>query len=283
MFCPKCSHENPDGTNFCGKCGTRLVENGFRSFLKGFVSSPLFLSLCIVLSVVIALRFLGASDAGSVISDVASQELNVRIEPVVAFVSFFSVAFSSAPQIVLLIGLWLLYAWGKKPCVDDRISGLGVVRAYVIIGEVVSYIAYIGAIVALSLLILAVSFMNVIDPFYFSNGFDFELGRITLAILLSVFLAVFIVLFVLTILYYAKLRRILKDTRELFKTGVGKIRCSSYVAVIQYIIATVLFIMAIPEVFTTGMTGFLTTLAMGAFDLLVAIILSVYKKETERR
>jgi len=38
--CPKCQHENPDGTAFCGQCGAALkVDEGF-SKTKTFVSSP---------------------------------------------------------------------------------------------------------------------------------------------------------------------------------------------------------------------------------------------------
>ena len=28
MRCPTCQHDNPDGTPFCGECGTRLSPTG---------------------------------------------------------------------------------------------------------------------------------------------------------------------------------------------------------------------------------------------------------------
>lgn len=40
ITCPKCQHENPEGTAFCGKCGASLKAHKEFSKTKTFVSSP---------------------------------------------------------------------------------------------------------------------------------------------------------------------------------------------------------------------------------------------------
>ena len=40
IICPKCQHENPDDTTFCGQCGASLKANEGLSKTKTFVSSP---------------------------------------------------------------------------------------------------------------------------------------------------------------------------------------------------------------------------------------------------
>jgi serine/threonine protein kinase len=40
VICPKCRHENPEDTAFCGKCGAALKEDKKFSKTKTFVSSP---------------------------------------------------------------------------------------------------------------------------------------------------------------------------------------------------------------------------------------------------
>ncbi len=277
MICPRCFCENPDDAVFCARCGFRTASAPFRSKFKELLASPLFLWICIAFVLNLVFGLISAFEAPALLSS-PLDEFGYTVNRVEGFVFIFSTAISYffliSPQIVIAIGLFMMYAFGKRSACHDRVKGLSVVKTGVVINEVISYIGY--ALAILIIVFLAI-FSGLIDSFALEYGADYppnvDLSVIMLIILIPV-LTVIVILAILTIIYYVKLRRVMREAKRSFETGVASFKGTKYVFVIHFILAAFCLIGAIPVILTSGISAFLSSLATGAFHLLLGIFLT---------
>ncbi len=328
MICPKCSHENLSGASFCAMCGEALTvqespieqapveqvpeltlheestKPSFLSFVKGFVSSPIFLALCLVATALVLFDFVRALDLGaffdetlrkdiiSEFSDIYSERIELGLAMSVASAVVSSIV-GMIPQILLLVGFWIMYGSSKKAN-TDTVSGIGLVKSYIIINEVVFYVGTALVLIGLAFLIAVFVWLEDTSyiyelPFYLLEELDINISLSDIEFVLEIIVALlaviaaFVIAFlVLAIIYFVKLRRVLNDTKKCISKNVGTVRVSGFVIALEYFFAVCTLLGAVSAVFTSGIVGFLSSLSSGVFHLLVGIALSNYKKEIEK-
>lgn len=170
MFCPNCGHQNQNGMRFCENCGAPLQASAAQpvqapyaavprldpvtAALKRAATSPVYLTAAIAYSCAVLFSMISTMSGGAVgqlvnsvnnllysvgggsfemmlYAEVVNQAMRT-VTPVLAVFSFLL----NVPMILTAVGLWMVFASGKKTGVPMQTAGLTIIKVLVIIGLV---------------------------------------------------------------------------------------------------------------------------------------------------
>ncbi len=251
-----------------------VPENPVIGTVKRVAASPVFLTAVILFTVSLVMEIISSfAPSNALVSflyDFAREngfgyemrqflnEYDFLLEQDVA-----GILFSSAPTIVMAVGLWLIYAAAKKPNASGMSSaGLTVAKVMTIISLVL-----ISIVTAL----FAIAFLGVSVGLNYADGIpDFAFG-IVYGIMFVVAVA-----FVLYIVYLAKIIQSLNTVKNTVNSGIASDKVSGFVGVMCYIVGVITALNSISGLLFSVPT-FLSSLCSGVATVLFGVVLFRYR------
>lgn len=281
MICPKCGRNIPDGSTCpCSFGQPVLSSNPAVNTLKTLGSSPLFLVLCILFTLVPVMSILGAAMMGSNLYDMLYLFMQLDLDPGIYYpmlsaidsISLPSAILGSIPSILVAVAVWMTYASCRNAQSGNvSTAGLTICKVLTIIQMV--FVCLGAAALALGLVVLMIAGVSELSSYdaYYGDGMA-QAGMAVVTVLFLIAAAVFALLIIYEICVVKTINRI-KATAT---TGTPDNRIPNYLIVMNYIIAVGSVLAGLANLFTSPAMG-LGSLITGATMVIISIILSKYR------
>lgn len=300
MICSHCGQQNRDGSAFCVYCGTAFQpaqpmpvqpvqpqppygyapvqpRHPVIEAVRSVAASPLYLVAVIAFTVALVFSVLGAGESASAMYDMLG-ELSMDMDMGEFMPDYASSAYSvgaavggifgSIPNILLVVGLWMIYAAAKKNEPGISSGGFTLVWVMQVIGLVGVCVA--AGLVALVLLIaLLVSGLSVVDiP-------DAD-GTIAL-VLIAVVAVLFAAIMAFAIVYRVKTMKMVGAVRQTLSTGIPSDKISMLVVVLCFAGGGMAGLSALGSLASLAVMTALSTAASAVASILFGVVALRYR------
>ena len=263
---------------------TQNVQNGTLNVVRTMATSVLFLVGTIGYSAYVLFELLGSFTGGSEImnmfnnimaqsgaySSMDYQSLQI-LSGIFGSTSVISTLFGLIPAMVLVAGIWLVFAAAKQNKLPGiAATGMTMIRVIVIIELV---FACIGVFAVAAIGFLVVLGMGSLAGYY-GDGAPFV---VIMALVMIVILAVCAI----DIVYYVKLGGMVKRMKETLVTGRPDAKVSLFVEILCYIGGAGSAISALMSLVGLDIFGFLSNAGMGTAGICFGMLLRQYRNKMQ--
>lgn len=263
---------------------TQNVQNGTLNVVRTMATSVLFLVGTIGYSAYVLFELLGSFTGGSEImnmfnnimaqsgaySSMDYQSLQM-LSGIFGSTSVISTLFSLIPAMVLVAGIWMVFAAAKQNKLPGiAATGMTMIRVIVIIELVLSCIA-VFAVVAIGFLV--VLGMGSLAGYY---------GEGTpVVVIMVLILIVILAVCAINIIYYVKLGGTVKRMKETMITGRPDTKVSLFVEILCYLGGAGSAISALMSLVGLDIFGFLSNAGMGTASICFGMLLRQYRNKMQ--
>ena len=186
-------------------------------------------------------------------------------------ITVFSMLMSMLPAMVIVAGIWLIFAAAKRNMLPGTASvGLTMARVIAIIQLV---LACIGAVLLEILCIVLLSAVNSVSGYYGSTGS----ANAVLVFIMILFAGVSAV----QIIYYLKLNKMIVNIKDTLLTGQPDDNISLYVEILCYINGGIAVIGALMSLADVEVLNFFANAGMATADICFAIMIRQYRSKMQ--
>lgn len=263
---------------------TQNVQNGTLNVIRTMAASVLFLVGTIGYSAYVLFELLGSFTGGSEIMNMFNnimaqsgaygsmdyQSLQI-LSGIFGGTSVISTLFSLIPAMVLVAGIWMVFAAAKQNKLPGiAATGMTMIRVIVIIELVLACIA-VFAVAAIGFLV--VLGMGSLAGYY---------GDGTPAVVIMVLvLIVILAICAIDIIYYVKLGGTVKRIKETMITGRPDTKVSLFVEILCYLGGAGSAISALMSLAGLSVFGFLSNAGMGTAGICFGMLLRQYRNKMQ--
>ena len=259
-------------------------QNGAISIIRKMSVSVLFLVGAIGYSVYVLFGLVGSLAGGSEVTDLMDQIMAMSggyssldysavraVSGMFNGISVFSMLVSMLPAMVIVAGIWLIFAAAKRNMLPGTASvGLTMARVIAIIQLV---LACIGAVLLEILCIVLLSAVNSVSGYYGSTGS----ANAVLVFIMILFAGVSAV----QIIYYLKLNKMIVNIKDTLLTGQPDDNISLYVEILCYINGGIAVIGALMSLADVEVLNFFANAGMATADICFAIMIRQYRSKMQ--
>ena len=263
---------------------TQNVQNGTLNVVRTMATSVLFLVGTIGYSAYVLFELLGSFTGGSEImnmfnnimaqsgaySSMDYQSLQM-LSGIFGSTSVISTLFGLIPAMVLVAGIWLVFAAAKQNKLPGiAATGMTMIRVIVIIELVLSCIAVFA--------VAAIGFLVVLGmgslAGYYGDGAPF-------VVIMVVVLIIVLAVCAIDIVYYVKLGGMVKRMKETLVTGRPDAKVSLFVEILCYLGGAGSAISALMSLVGLDIFGFLSNAGMGTAGICFGMLLRQYRNKMQ--
>ena len=263
---------------------TQNVQNGTLNVVRTMATSVLFLVGTIGYSAYVLFELLGSFTGGSEImnmfnnimaqsgaySSMDYQSLQM-LSGIFSSTSVISTLFGLIPAMVLVAGIWLVFAAAKQNKLPGiAATGMTMIRVIVIIELVLSCIAVFA--------VAAIGFLVVLGmgslAGYYGDGAPF-------VVIMVVVLIIVLAVCAIDIVYYVKLGGMVKRMKETLVTGRPDAKVSLFVEILCYLGGAGSAISALMSLVGLDIFGFLSNAGMGTAGICFGMLLRQYRNKMQ--
>lgn len=263
---------------------TQNVQNGILNVVRTMATSVLFLVGTIGYSAYVLFELLGSFTGGSEImnmfnnimaqsgaySSMDYQSLQM-LSGIFGSTSVISTLFSLIPAMVLVAGIWMVFAAAKQNKLPGiAATGMTMIRVIVIIELVLSCIAVFA--------VAAIGFLVVLGmgslAGYYGEGTP-------VVVIMVLILIVILAVCAINIIYYVKLGGTVKRMKETMITGRPDTKVSLFVEILCYLGGAGSAISALMSLVGLDIFGFLSNAGMGTASICFGMLLRQYRNKMQ--
>ena len=263
---------------------TQNVQNGTMNVVRSMATSVLFLVGTIGYSVYVLFELLGSFTGGSEImnmfnnimaqsgaySSMDYQSLQM-LSGIFGSTSVISTLFGLIPAMVLVAGIWLVFAAAKQNKLPGiAATGMTMIRVIVIIELVLSCIAVFA--------VAAIGFLVVLGmgslAGYYGEGTP-------VVVIMVLILIVILAVCAINIIYYVKLGGTVKRMKETMITGRPDTKVYLFVEILCYLGGAGSAISALMSLVGLDIFGFLSNAGMGTASICFGMLLRQYRNKMQ--
>ena len=263
---------------------TQNVQNGTLNVVRTMATSVLFLVGTIGYSAYVLFELLGSFTGGSEImnmfnnimaqsgaySSMDYQSLQM-LSGIFGSTSVISTLFSLIPAMMLVAGIWLVFAAAKQNKLPGiAATGMTMIRVIVIIELVLSCIAVFA--------VAAIGFLVVLGmgslAGYYGEGTP-------VVVIMVLILIVILAVCAINIIYYVKLGGTVKRMKETMITGRPDTKVSLFVEILCYLGGAGAAISALMSLVGLDIFGFLSNAGMGTASICFGMLLRQYRNKMQ--
>ena len=263
---------------------TQNVQNGTLNVVRTMATSVLFLVGTIGYSAYVLFELLGSFTGGSEImnmfnyimaqsgaySSMDYQSLQM-LSGIFGSTSVISTLFSLIPAMVLVAGIWMVFAAAKQNKLPGiAATGMTMIRVIVIIELVLSCIAVLA--------VAAIGFLVVLGmgslAGYYGEGTP-------VVVIMVLILIVILAVCAINIIYYVKLGGTVKRMKETMITGRPDTKVSLFVEILCYLGGAGSAISALMSLVGLDIFGFLSNAGMGTASICFGMLLRQYRNKMQ--
>ena len=263
---------------------TQNVQNGTLNVVRTMATSVLFLVGTIGYSAYVLFELLGSFTGGSEImnmfnnimaqsgaySSMDYQSLQM-LSGIFGSTSVISTLFSLIPAMVLVAGIWMVFAAAKQNKLPGiAATGMTMIRVIVIIELVLSCIAVFA--------VAAIGFLVVLGmgslAGYYGEGTP-------VVVIMVLILIVILAVCAINIIYYVKLGGTVKRMKETMITGCPDTKVSLFVEILCYLGGAGSAISALMSLVGLDIFGFLSNAGMGTASICFGMLLRQYRNKMQ--
>lgn len=263
---------------------TQNVQNGTLNVVRTMATSVLFLVGTIGYSAYVLFELLGSFTGGSEImnmfnnimaqsgaySSMDYQSLQM-LSGIFGSTSVISTLFSLIPAMVLVAGIWMVFAAAKQNKLPGiAATGMTMIRVIVIIELVLSCIAVFA--------VAAIGFLVVLGmgslAGYYGEGTP-------VVVIMVLILIVILAVCAINIIYYVKLGGTVKRMKETMITGRPDTKVSLFVEILCYLGGVGSAISALMSLVGLDIFGFLSNAGMGTASICFGMLLRQYRNKMQ--
>lgn len=263
---------------------TQNVQNGTLNVVRTMAASVLFLVGTIGYSAYVLFELLGSFTGGSEImnmfnnimaqsgaySSMDYQSLQM-LSGIFGSTSVISTLFSLIPAMVLVAGIWMVFAAAKQNKLPGiAATGMTMIRVIVIIELVLSCIAVFA--------VAAIGFLVVLGmgslAGYYGEGTP-------VVVIMVLILIVILAVCAINIIYYVKLGGTVKRMKETMITGRPDTKVSLFVEILCYLGGAGSAISALMSLVGLDIFGFLSNAGMGTASICFGMLLRQYRNKMQ--
>ena len=259
-------------------------QNGAISIIRKMSVSVLFLVGAIGYSVYVLFGLVGSLAGRSGVTDLMDQIMSMSggyssldysavraVSGMFNGITVFSMLMSMLPAMVIVAGIWLIFAAAKRNMLPGTASvGLTMARVIAIIQLV---LACIGAVLLEILCIVLLSAVNSVSGYYGSTGS----ANAVLVFIMILFAGVSAV----QIIYYLKLNKMIVNIKDTLLTGQPDDNVSLYVEILCYINGGIAVIGALMSLADVEVLNFFANAGMATADICFAIMIRQYRSKMQ--
>ena len=259
-------------------------QNGAISIIRKMSVSVLFLVGAIGYSVYVLFGLVGSLAGRSGVTDLMDQIMSMSggyssldysavraVSGMFNGITVFSMLMSMLPAMVIVAGIWLIFAAAKRNMLPGTASvGLTMARVIAIIQLV---LACIGAVLLEILCIVLLSAVNSVSGYYGSTGS----ANAVLVFIMILFAGVSAV----QIIYYLKLNKMIVNIKDTLLTGQPDDNISLYVEILCYINGGIAVIGALMSLADVEVLNFFANAGMATADICFAIMIRQYRSKMQ--
>lgn len=259
-------------------------QNGAISIIRKMSVSVLFLVGAIGYSVYVLFGLVGSLAGRSGVTDLMDQIMSMSggyssldysavraVSGMFNGITVFSMLMSMLPAMVIVAGIWLIFAAAKRNMLPGTASvGLAMARVIAIIQLV---LACIGAVLLEILCIVLLSAVNSVSGYYGSTGS----ANAVLVFIMILFAGVSAV----QIIYYLKLNKMIVNIKDTLLTGQPDDNISLYVEILCYINGGIAVIGALMSLADVEVLNFFANAGMATADICFAIMIRQYRSKMQ--
>ena len=259
-------------------------QNGAISIIRKMSVSVLFLVGAIGYSVYVLFGLVGSLTGRSGVTDLMDQIMSMSggyssldysavraVSGMFNGITVFSMLMSMLPAMVIVAGIWLIFAAAKRNMLPGTASvGLTMARVIAIIQLV---LACIGAVLLEILCIVLLSAVNSVSGYYGSTGS----ANAVLVFIMILFAGVSAV----QIIYYLKLNKMIVNIKDTLLTGQPDDNISLYVEILCYINGGIAVIGALMSLADVEVLNFFANAGMATADICFAIMIRQYRSKMQ--
>lgn len=259
-------------------------QNGAISIIRKMSVSVLFLVGAIGYSVYVLFGLVGSLAGRSGGTDLMDQIMSMSggyssldysavraVSGMFNGITVFSMLMSMLPAMVIVAGIWLIFAAAKRNMLPGTASvGLTMARVIAIIQLV---LACIGAVLLEILCIVLLSAVNSVSGYYGSTGS----ANAVLVFIMILFAGVSAV----QIIYYLKLNKMIVNIKDTLLTGQPDDNISLYVEILCYINGGIAVIGALMSLADVEVLNFFANAGMATADICFAIMIRQYRSKMQ--
>ena len=259
-------------------------QNGAISIIRKMSVSVLFLVGAIGYSVYVLFGLVGSLAGRSGVTDLMDQIMSMSggyssldysavraVSGMFNGITVFSMLMSMLPAMVIVAGIWLIFAAAKRNMLPGTASvGLAMARVIAIIQLV---LACIGAVLLEILCIVLLSAVNSVSGYYGSTGS----ANAVLVFIMILFAGASAV----QIIYYLKLNKMIVNIKDTLLTGQPDDNISLYVEILCYINGGIAVIGALMSLADVEVLNFFANAGMATADICFAIMIRQYRSKMQ--
>ena len=259
-------------------------QNGAISIIRKMSVSVLFLVGAIGYSVYVLFGLVGSLAGRSGVTDLMDQIMSMSggyssldysavraVSGMFNGITVFSMLMSMLPAMVIVAGIWLIFAAAKRNMLPGTASvGLTMARVIAIIQLV---LACIGAVLLEILCIVLLSAVNSVSGYYGSTGS----ANAVLVFIMILFAGASAV----QIIYYLKLNKMIVNIKDTLLTGQPDDNISLYVEILCYINGGIAVIGALMSLADVEVLNFFANAGMATADICFAIMIRQYRSKMQ--
>ena len=259
-------------------------QNGAISIIRKMSVSVLFLVGAIGYSVYVLFGLVGSLTGRSGVTDLMDQIMSMSggyssldysavraVSGMFNGITVFSMLMSMLPAMVIVAGIWLIFAAAKRNMLPGTASvGLTMARVIAIIQLV---LACIGAVLLEILCIVLLSAVSSVSGYYGSTGS----ANAVLVFIMILFAGVSAV----QIIYYLKLNKMIVNIKDTLLTGQPDDNISLYVEILCYINGGIAVIGALMSLADVEVLNFFANAGMATADICFAIMIRQYRSKMQ--
>lgn len=258
-----------------------LSTNPVLNALKTVACSPLFLAAVIAFSAQIFLNIVGQMSGGGTyilnllyrIIDMVGVQLPYEAYEVISEMAsvsratmVISTVFDEAPNILVCIGLWMIYSSARNRMYDGmKTSGLTMIKVIMILN-----------LIGVCMSLLAIVMLCVIGIIIGASQVYIDALVIVAGIIIAVIIAV---MYAFCIVYYVKVLKSINGAKSVIETGVFGKRASVFVAVWSFIFA---FFSVFAIVLSYGIFAKLAVVAAIVAHVCFALVIFKYNESLSK-
>lgn len=304
MFCSKCGRPLANGESCTCQQPQQVSprNQGSRdatpalALLRKTLSSGMFLAIAILYSVAIICSLIMTVALPAEISDLTAEMKDVFGEGMYGIsmqsaidslevmeevmnsmypIILISSLIGMIPAVLIVIGLWKLYATAKSQNGEAMSTGgLSFIKVAVMIEFIAATVIYAIFIIAMVVLMVV---MPSLAGEMFSDSYEAENFAVAMVMVLAICLVVFVAILAVMVLYYLKALKTIKVVKNTMVTGQPDDKVSIFLIVMMFIAATSV-LSGLTTLFINPLSG-ISTLSAGAFNCIAAIALCIYRSK----